>query len=508
MNPIVTIWRDLEATSYPSLAPFHPDCIYPELHRLLSEKAQLVDASNRIYTAVRHLFLQMGLDRDNQETPEWNPLGEIIERGSFVVLKPNLVLDERGNWRNTHCLTTHGAVLRAVADYAWLATGAEGRVWIADAPLQGTNFSRLRHDSGLDALEAFYKNVLNLDFRIVDLRREIAIMDEATSYIHDKLKANGDPLGYHIIDLEGYSRLESITKPHTQFSVVDYDTRMTQTRHASGKHEYVLARTILEADTIISIPKLKTHEKVGITACLKNLIGIIGSKDCLPHFRLGAPEEGDEYPMSGSVLSSTVAKIRRVMQGRVPSIVWKIGRAIGETVTQTYNYVQDKCTLTGGTQSNIRNFVFGGAWYGNDTIWRVTGDLNYILFFADCDGKLHPTPQRRFFAVVDGIIGGENEGPLKPTPRPAGVLVGGTDPVAIDIICATMIGFDWQKIPMLREAIESTVKPRFTSLDDTASNLQINCNDPTWTTLDGLRRYNLGFKPSRGWRGHIELEHL
>jgi hypothetical protein len=332
-------------------------------------------------------------------------------------------------------------------------------------------------------------------------------MDEATSYLHGKVKTDGDPRGYLVIDLEERSRLDPITKPNTHFSVADYDMNVTQACHEVGKHEYVIARTILEADTIISIPKLKTHEKVGITTCLKNLVGIIGSKGCLPHFRLGVPEEGDEYPLEGSALSGTVARVRRIVQGRVPHMVWKVMRASAEGVIRVYNDVQNQRTSIDGTQPNATGFVFGGAWYGNDTIWRVAEDLNRILFFADRDGKLHETQQRRFLAIVDGIIGGEGEGPLKPTPRPAGVIVGGTDSVAIDLVCATMIGFNWRKIPMLREAVDSMAEPRFTSLNDNASNLRINCNDPAWVTLEGLGKHSLRFKPPRGWRGHIELEH-
>lgn len=42
----------------------------------------------------------------------------------------------------------------------------------------------------------------------------------------------------------------------------------------------------MDADVIVHVPKLKTHEKVGITCALK---GVVGSKECLAHYRAGGP---------------------------------------------------------------------------------------------------------------------------------------------------------------------------------------------------------------------------
>ena len=58
----------------------------------------------------------------------------------------------------------------------------------------------------------------------------------------------------------------------------------------------------LEADVIINLPKLKTHQKAGITCALKNLIGINGNKEYLPHHRIGGFElGGDCYPGSSDL---------------------------------------------------------------------------------------------------------------------------------------------------------------------------------------------------------------
>ena len=49
-----------------------------------------------------------------------------------------------------------------------------------------------------------------------------------------------------------------------------------------------------------------------------------------------------------------------------------------------------------------------GAWDGNDTIWRMVVDLYSIIL------KNGP---RKFFSVIDGVIGGESNGPFCPIPK-------------------------------------------------------------------------------------------
>jgi hypothetical protein len=53
----------------------------------------------------------------------------------------------------------------------------------------------------------------------------------------------------------------------------------------------------LEADVIINLPKPKTHKKTGLTGAIKNLVGLVGDKELLPHHRNGgATDGGDCYP--------------------------------------------------------------------------------------------------------------------------------------------------------------------------------------------------------------------
>ncbi len=53
------------------------------------------------------------------------------------------------------------------------------------------------------------------------------------------------------------------------------------------------------------------------------------------------------------------------------------------------------------------------------------------------------------FAIVDGIVGMEGNGPIQGTPRHAGVLVGGSDVVAVDATCCRIMGIEPRKIEYL-----------------------------------------------------------
>jgi len=64
---------------------------------------------------------------------------------------------------------------------------------------------------------------------------------------------------------------------------------------------------------------------------------------------------------------------------------------------------------------------------------------------------------RRSFAIVDGIVGMEGNGPIQGTPKPAGVLVMGSDLPAVDATCCRIMGIDPAKIEYLRMAAEGNL---------------------------------------------------
>ncbi|WP_243368284.1 DUF362 domain-containing protein [Fundidesulfovibrio soli] len=55
-------------------------------------------------------------------------------------------------------------------------------------------------------------------------------------------------------------------------------------------------------------------------------------------------------------------------------------------------------------------------------------------------------------AIVDGIVGMEGDGPIMGTPKHAGVIVVGENPVSVDATCARIMGADPWKVPYLKLA--------------------------------------------------------
>jgi uncharacterized protein (DUF362 family)/NAD-dependent dihydropyrimidine dehydrogenase PreA subunit len=63
------------------------------------------------------------------------------------------------------------------------------------------------------------------------------------------------------------------------------------------------------------------------------------------------------------------------------------------------------------------------------------------------------------FTFVDGIIGLEGDGPASGEPRPFGLLVGGANAAAIDVVLAGMLGFDLDDVPTVRISVERGLTP-------------------------------------------------
>ena len=47
-----------------------------------------------------------------------------------------------------------------------------------------------------------------------------------------------------------------------------YNPELLGENHSAGRHRYLIAREIIEADLVINLPKLKTHKKSGVTGAL------------------------------------------------------------------------------------------------------------------------------------------------------------------------------------------------------------------------------------------------
>jgi len=133
--------------------------------------------------------------------------------------------------------------------------------------------------------------------------------------------------------------------------------------HYTGLGHLYLPETLLEADLLVSMPKLKTHHWAGVTLSLKNMFG------CIPGAIYGWPK-------------------------------------------------------------NVLH------WAG---IHESIVDINSTL----------PVP---CFAIVDGIVGMEGNGPIQGDARRCGTLVFGDDLVAVDATAARLMTIDPSRIRYLVEA--------------------------------------------------------
>ncbi len=477
-------------------APWGPGKSYPEIDRLLGDRSSL-GPENEVYAAVRASLFAMGLDAERFGTPDWNPIGALVAPGRRIVLKPNLIRHwnpaEDGRGGTVDSVITHGAVLRAVADYAMLAAGPDGSVAIAEAPQMDCDFEAIREIVGLDAIVGVYDEVLDRELEVIDLRREAVIFKDG---IIDERKAlPGDPLGYRAVDLGDRSFFTGSGLDPNRFRGADYDPGPTAEHHSGGRNAYLLSETVLSADLVINLPKLKTHKKTGVTLALKNLVGINGDKNWLPHHSLGAVDEGgDEFPESRLIdrLRSRATEIARPLLAK--------GRML--KLFQTARRIE---TATRGDQ-----FIRSGNWHGNRTTWRMCCDLNRCLYYSDRDG-LHldaPEPVRTVLTIIDGVLAGEGEGPLAPADVPLGAVIAGADPVAVDLVAVRLMGFDEAKLAKLRGPMEDP-GPRITGVrsagDVHVSEIARGEQQPVERSLEEIR-WERVFVPHAGWIGHVERE--
>lgn len=477
---------------YPSEPPYSPGTSYPEY--LFCSKA-IVNEVNHAYDGVRDALRLLELNIEHYGQKGWNPLGEIVRPGNTVVLKPNFIRDFRETQSgHEDCLITHGSVIRAALDYVYIALKGEGRIIIADASQNDADFDVIRRITGLNEIQGFYRQYAGFEVEVYDLRPEKARKVDGIIVGHEQLP--GDPAGYVKVDLGQHSAFNEVSHLCHLLYGAEYDTQELRRHHHDDVHEYLISKTIMEADCVINLPKLKTHKKTGITVGMKNLVGINGNKNWLPHHREGTPtQDGDQFADNGMIHRierRAMACFRNTFPlfGPFRRIMAKPLKDFGKGIF-------------GDTNTNT---IRSGNWYGNDTTWRMVIDLNRILMYADNNGHLQGSPARCLFCIVDGIIGGEGNGPLDPTPKPAGIVLAGTNPVAVDLVCARLMGFDYKRLPVLRQALDNHSFP-ITAFE----HHEVICkskNQQFDRPLDEFGGTNLAFKPHFGWQGHIEMNCL
>ena len=432
-----------------------------------------------VRSVVRRAFVAAGLGEADRDAP----LRDIIRPGATVLLKPNWVHHRNTGGHAGDCLVTHPSVIRAVIGEALLAKPRQ--IIIGDAPIQDCRFDCVVDAAFRASCEALAGDI---PVRFVDFRRTILADSDLSKGVQEDVRPEDH---YVLFDLGRDSLLEPITTSGDPFRVTKYDPRRLAARHHPGCHQYLLAREPFDADVVISIPKLKTHGKAGLTGALKNLVGMNGNKDYLPHHRVGGSFlGGDCYP--------GFAPLKRIGEAFLDDANRNIGRAkAGKQIDHARQLLKLHAKITGEDGS------VEGMWHGNDTCWRMVGDLNRILRYGRPNGTMASTPQRVLYTLTDAIVCGEGEGPLAPEPIFCGAATFTGNPVAADTAHAALLRLHPERIPMLRGLQAASVWPLHGEHPFTFS---VESQQMSVAQIGEV--YGINARPPRGWVGHCEWTEL
>jgi uncharacterized protein (DUF362 family) len=412
-----------------------------------------------------------------------------------IVLKPNWVLHETDPEFPIEALITDPRIIEATAKTCLELFPEAESILVGDCPLQSADWELLCRQCGLDAAIDRLSKQSSGKIVFRDLRKDVFTQAHGNFLVVSDAE-HGDPRGYREVSLGKKSHLEPISDQAERFAVNDYSAAVTSSNHSRGDHRYLVSQSVLDADLIINLPKWKSHQKSGITCALKNLVGINGDKAYLPHYRRGAPKwGGDEFKDDNRWLYWAQTRLREGLQKR-SHLAYKALKPGWELIKRL------RGIETRGTRDNLGSkgfYVAGGAWWGNQTIWRMIYDLNLIIRQVDARGNLSSTPQRDYYCVVDGLVSGEGNGPLQPLPRKTDWLVFGDDPFAIDTVLGWFMGFDPQKIPIIanRDQFAGEAWGDFI-LDE----LEVQLDGETIKLL--ASDINFRFTAPPGWREHVE----
>ncbi len=392
-----------------------PDAVYP----------QIADENSEVFRAVRQNAENLGWADEKRGC-----FGKVIEEGAKVLIKPNFVLHKNQGADGVLPLVTHVSIINAVVIEALKANPSQ--IIVGDAPIQRCDFDELLRANGFDE---WSKKMRERDERflgIFDFRRTTSeIIGNVRVATENKVPEEN----YVLYNLGADSFLEPITDDKNSFRVTQYDPRLMAKTHSKGNHQYLVAKQIIEADVVINLPKLKTHKKAGITNALKNLVGINGNKEYLPHHRIGGADVGgDCYP--GKDLVKRTWEYVADKQNMTDSMAkGKMLATVNEQLARVMRLKGDEIGVE-------------GAWIGNETVARMCLDLNRILLYGKPNAKLGDAVQRRVLHVVDAVIAGQGDGPLRPDSLKLGMILAGENASAMDWVCAYLLGYDAEKIPL------------------------------------------------------------
>jgi len=439
------------------------------------------------YSEVRQIesFVRTVLDK------KWSQMGwhqNEPDSERFVVIKPNWISDSRADdMESWEQIITHPALVMTTVQVLAAQMGARGTIALCDAPESGSDFSSILQRGGLqDQIVNIRKEMPRLHLEVLDLRKQKFIVEDGV--VCSRRSSASDPRGYALLDLGRNSMLYSyIGEGH--YYGADYDRQEVNRHHRGGVHEYPIARTPLLCDLFINLPKLKTHKKTGMTCALKNLVGINGDKNWLPHHTESSLcFRGDEFATSSykTILEHFFKRLGIRMALEIPWMGPQILRVMRRSGLRVF----------GRSQEVIR----AGNWHGNDTCWRMVHDLNRALLYGNPDGTWRkPSEAKNCLIIVDGIVSGEGNGPLEADAVRSRVLFAGDNAAEVDAVACKLMGFNPNLIPLVREAFAPHSLPLCSQrmADVTVSDGRVGKKIPLEEVAPATPK---GFRPHFGWK--------
>jgi uncharacterized protein (DUF362 family) len=119
-----------------------------------------------------------------------------------------------------------------------------------------------------------------------------------------------------------------------------------------------------------------------------------------------------------------------------------------------------------GATFAVKN-MFGCVSGKRKALWHFTKGHRHDEFcelLIDIYKYLNPA-----LTIIDAVTAMDGPGPIRGRPRPLGWLIGGTDPIACETICAKMVNIQPEDVPIIK----------------TAKKISFGCSDPTKIQIAG-----------------------
>jgi uncharacterized protein (DUF362 family) len=111
------------------------------------------------------------------------------------------------------------------------------------------------------------------------------------------------------------------------------------------------------------------------------------------------------------------------------------------------------------------------------------------------------TPQRTLYSITDAVVVGEGLGPLAPEPKALNLITCASSSPAAELMHAALMGFDWEKIPLIAHSFDQFRYP-LTSIPP--DEVRLCTEEGEFSQQEVSGRFAVRCAPAPGWVGHIE----